>query len=102
LRLYPLFHSLRLLAAKWVFYLLIFLRRNRIGEFLEITRGLLKEIFGRSHYKRVSKATLYLWESLRTSRLKLNLEESSLALRDFSSSAKPVSPILEAFKRLFK
>jgi len=102
LRLYPLFHSLRLSAAKWVFYLFIFLRQKRLGEFLKITNTLLKEIFGKSAYKRVSKATLYLSESLKTSRLKLNMEENSLNFRDFSSSAKPVSPIFEALKRLFK
>jgi GT2 family glycosyltransferase len=102
LRLYPLFHSLRLLAAKWVFYLFIFLRQKRLGEFLEISNILLKEIFGKSDYKRVSKATVYLSESLKTSRLKLNMEESSINLRDFSSSAKPVSPIFEALKRLLK
>ena len=102
LRLYPRFHALRLLAAKWVFYLLIFLRQKRFGEFLNVTNNLLKESFGKSDYKRVSKATLYLWESLRTSRLQLNLEESSLNLRDYSSSLKPVSPIFEALKRLVK
>lgn len=102
LRLYPLLHSLRLLAAKWAFYLFVFLRQKRLGEFLKITNTLLKEIFGKSDYKRVSKATLNLWVGLKTSRLKLNLEENSLNLRDFSSSAKPVSPIFESLKRLLK
>lgn len=102
LRLYPRLHSLRLLAAKWVFYLFIFLRRKRLGEFLQITGTLLREISGKSDYKRVSKATLYLWESLRTSRLHLNMEETSPNLRDVSSGAKPISPILEGLKRLLK
>jgi GT2 family glycosyltransferase len=100
IRLYPLFHSMRLAAAKWVFYLFIFLRQKRLGEFLKISNGLLKESFGKPNYKRVSKATIYLWESLKTSRLKLNMEENRVNLRDFSSSAKPVSPIFEALKRL--
>ena len=100
LRLYPRFHALCLLAAKWVFYLFIFLRQKRLGEFFNISNTLLKEIFGKSHYKRVSKATIYLAESLKISRLKLNMEEKSINLRDFSSSAKPVRPIFEALKRL--
>ncbi len=100
IRLYPLFHSLRLAAAKWIFYLFIFLRQKRLGEFLKISNSLLKESFGKRNYKRVSKATIYLSESLKTSRLKLNLEENAVNLRDFSSSAKPVSPIFEALKRL--
>jgi GT2 family glycosyltransferase len=99
-RLYPLFYSMRLAAAKWIFYLFIFLRQKRLGEFLEISNSLLKESFGKPKYKRVSKATIYLSESLKTSRLKLNMEENRVDLRDFSSGAKPVSPIFEALKRL--
>jgi GT2 family glycosyltransferase len=100
LRLYPLSHSLRLLMTKWVFYLFIFIRQKRLGEFLKISNNLLKESFGKHNYKRVSKATVYLSENLKTSRLKLNLEENRVNLRDFSSGAKPVSPIFEALKRL--
>jgi len=102
LRLYPLFQSFRLLAVKWTYYLLIFLRQKRFAEFLEITNVLLMEIFSKSNYKRVSKATVYLSEGLKTSRLMLNIEESHVNLRDLSLSAKPVSPIFEAVKRLLK
>lgn len=102
LRLYPRYHALRLLPAKWLLYLFIFLRQKRLGEFLGITNILLKESLRKSDYKRVSKATLYLWESLRASRLQVNMEENSLYLRDYLSGAKPVSPIFEALKRLVK